>query len=103
MSESISSSSARHSRLPSVASSSASIEESSPLLTTPSVDVPIDGSKSYGSDDLGTTAPQSERLSTSKLLWIMISVWIGTFLAGLGEQCLRNTTVALAVSARNDS
>ena len=91
MSESISSSS--------VTSSSASVEESNPLLTTPT----IDGSRSYGSDDVGTTPPQSERLSTSKLLWIMISVWIGTFLAGLGEHCLRNTAVALAVSARDNS
>ena len=97
MSESTSSSSARQSRLSSV-TSLRSVEESSPLLATLS----NNGSKSYVSVDQGTKTAQSERLSTSKVLWVMSSVWIGTALAGLGEQRWRNTVIALAVSARDE-
>ena len=97
MSESIYSSSEGQGRSLSVTSLT-SVEESSPLLATLS----SDGIKSYGSSDGGTRTSRSERLSTSQLLWIMSSVWIGTLLAGLGEQCLPNTAVTFAVSARDD-
>ena len=98
MSESTSSSSTRQSRLSSV-TSLRSVEESSPLLATLS----NDGLKSHGSVGAGTKTAQSERLSTTEKLCIMSSVWIGSFLAGLGEQCWRNTVVALAVSATDES
>ncbi len=97
MSESIYSSSEGQGRLLSVASLT-SVEESSPLLAI----LPSDGIKSYDSSDGGARTSQSERLSTIQLLWIMSSVWIGTLLAGLGEQCLPNTAVAFAVSARDE-
>lgn len=97
MSESGSSSSGRQSRVLSV-SSLTSIEESSPLLATLS----NDGFKSYGSGSGATEAANSEQLSTSKLLWIMLSVWIGTLLSGLGEYCLHHTPVASAVNPGDD-
>ena len=98
MSESISSSTERQSRLPSVTSLKSN-EESTPLLAT----LPNDGFKSYDSVDADTKMAQSERLSTSALLWIMFSIRLGSFLSGLGEQCLRNTAVALTLNARDDS
>ena len=98
MSESTPSSSARQSRLPSV-TSLRSVEESSPLLATLS----NDGLKSYASVGAGTKTTESERVSTGKVLWIMSSFWMGTFMAGLGEQCWCNTFVALADSTRDES
>lgn len=32
------------------------------------------------------TSEETATLSKSKIIWIMSSVWIGTFVAGLGEQ-----------------
>ncbi|KAL2037211.1 hypothetical protein N7G274_010074 [Stereocaulon virgatum] len=81
MSDSSSSSSGRQSRAPSV-SSLTSVEESSPLLRTLSKD----SFKSYGSGNAVRGMADSKQLSTSQLLWVMSSVWIGTLLAGLGEQ-----------------
>ena len=80
MSDSSSSRSGRQSRAPSV-SSLTSVEESSPLLHTLSKD----SFKSYGCGDAVRETADSKQLSTSQLLWIMSSIWIGTLLAGLGE------------------
>ena len=96
MSQSISLSSARQGRLPAV-TSIRSVVESSPLLSTPS----NDGLKIYATVNQGTRTTHSERFSTSLVLWIMCSVWIGTFLAGLGEQRRRDIVVAFAVSSRD--
>ena len=58
-----------------------SFDEYSPLLQKTShhdfADLP--------SDREPTQAAKDKQLSTSSLLWIMTSVWIGTFLAGLGK------------------
>ena len=58
--------------------------ETSPLLSQ----VPITGLE--GRDLPREPAAQLEEkaVSPAKLRWIMASVWIGTFCAGLGEHCL---------------
>lgn len=38
----------------------------------------------YGTEDDLSTHTLSDEISTAKLRWIMTSVWIGTFCAGLG-------------------
>ncbi|KAL8642398.1 MAG: hypothetical protein Q9228_000904 [Teloschistes exilis] len=57
------------------------VDEESPLL-------PKHGFQSPQSPDSQTptlVAGHDEKLSRSKVLWIMSSIWIGTFVAGLGE------------------
>lgn len=39
----------------------------------------------YGTEDDLSTHTLSDEISTAKLRWIMTSVWIGTFCAGLGK------------------
>ena len=62
------------------ASSLTSLEECSPLLAT----IPHHEYKSYTFEDSVPAKPHTEQLDARKLLWIMSSVWIGTFCAGLG-------------------
>ena len=66
------------------ASSLTSLEECSPLLST----ISHYESKSYTFEDSVPSEPPTEQLDARKLLWIMSSVWIGTFCAGLGESYL---------------
>ena len=62
-------------------SSSTSLDECSPLLS------PLSQNefKSYTYEDSVAAKPHTEELDARNLLWIMSSVWIGTFCAGLGE------------------
>lgn len=55
-------------------------EEESPLL--PKVSTP-----SSQQEDKVLKEAKAEEISSNKLKWIMTSVWIGTFCAGLGEHC----------------
>ena len=73
-------------------SSLTSLGESSPLLPALS----NDGIRSYGTNDASIETTNSKQVSTSTLLWIMSSAWIGTLLSGLGKQCL-NLLVALTL------
>ena len=63
------------------ASSLTSLEECSPLLST----ISHHEVKSYTIEDSVPAKTHTEQLDARKLLWIMSSVWIGTFCAGLGE------------------
>jgi len=52
-------------------------DEESPLLTKH----PANGSVHAAAKEWDNDA----ELSKSKIMWIMLSIWIGTFVAGLGE------------------
>ncbi|KAI4252525.1 MAG: hypothetical protein LQ352_004243 [Teloschistes flavicans] len=54
------------------------LDEESPLL-------PKHGCQDQDSQTSTLVAGSNEKLSRSKTLWIMSSIWIGTFVAGLGE------------------
>ena len=69
-------------------SSSTSLDECSPLLSTLS----HHEFKSYTLEDRVLAQPHAEQVDARRLLWIMSSVWIGTFCAGLGESYLIITT-----------
>ena len=55
-------------------------DERSPLLPKCAVSCV----QQYGTDDDLSTHTLGDAVSTAKLRWIMTSVWIGTFCAGLG-------------------
>lgn len=55
-------------------------DEESPLLVKPA----INGAEGQYRDSTNTRISEDGRLSKAKVLWIMSSVWIGTFVAGLG-------------------
>ncbi len=65
-------------------SSLTSLDECSPLLST----VSHHEFKSYALEGSIPAKPHTEQVGARKLLWIMSSVWIGTFCAGLGESYL---------------
>lgn len=54
-------------------------DEESPLLTKHSTNGSMHAAAKEWSNDA--------QLSKSKVMWIMSSIWIGTFVAGLGEHC----------------
>lgn len=56
--------------------------ETSALL----LQVPITGPERCLSDQANSHETEEKTISPRKLKWIMASVWIGTFCAGLGEQ-----------------
>ena len=56
--------------------------ETGPLLPQ----VPITGLERRISDQANSHETEETTISPRKLKWIMASVWIGTFCAGLGEQ-----------------
>ena len=58
-------------------------DERSPLLPKGA----ISSVQQYDTDDDLSTHTLSDEISTAKLRWIMTSVWIGTFCAGLGTPC----------------
>lgn len=62
-------------------SNSGSVDERSPLLTEPCGHVPAQPVRKK--QVLEETIDKRE--STSKLVYIMIGLWMGTFCAGLGE------------------
>ena len=66
-----------------------SIDETSPLLRKTLC-------KDFAyktSGDGSTCVVRGKQLATSSLLWIMISVWIGSFTAGLGEHLMSLDTI----------
>ena len=79
------------------ASSLTSLEECSPLLPT----ISHHEAKSYTFEDNAPAKPHTEPLDTKKLLWIMSSVWIGTFCAGLGGSHLIIATMASEEGGRH--
>ena len=79
------------------ASSLTSLEECSPLLPT----ISHHESKSYTFEDSVPAKPHTEPLDAKKLLWIMSSVWIGTFCAGLGGSHLITAAMALEEGGRH--
>ena len=58
-------------------------DERSPLLPKGAVS----SVQQYDPDDDLSTHTLSDEINTTKLRWIMTSVWIGTFCAGLGMPC----------------
>ena len=59
-----------------------SVDEYSPLLQKPS----YDGIRNpYTDNDEVIRKSKREGLDSTSLFWIMSSIWIGTFTAGLGE------------------
>ena len=79
------------------ASSFTSLEECSPLLST----ISQHESKSYTFEDSIPAKPHTEQSDARKLLWIMSSVWIGTFCAGLGGSYLITAAMALEEARRH--
>ena len=79
------------------AASLTSLEECSPLLST----IPHHEYKSYTFEDSVPAKPHTEQLDARKLLWIMSSVWIGTFCAGLGGSYLITPAMALEETGRH--
>ena len=79
------------------ASSLTSFEECSPLLSTTS----HHETKSYTFEDSLPAKPHTEQLDARNLLWIMSSVWIGTFCAGLGESYLSTAAMASEEAGRH--
>ena len=65
-------------------SNSSPVDEESPLLSKHSAN----GYKNRCLQTAATEATDNGELSKSKILRIMSSVWIGTFVAGLGEHYL---------------
>ncbi len=60
------------------------IDEETPLLPK----VSVEGLQPSAQENAGQKETKDEWVVTSKLVWIMLSVWIGTFCAGLGTyQC----------------
>lgn len=78
-------------------SSLTSLDESSPLLSTTSQHEV----KSYTFEDAVPAKLHTEQLDSRNLLWIMSSVWIGTFCAGLGESYLITAAMALGEAGRH--
>ena len=78
-------------------SSLSSLDECSPLLSATSQHE----YKSYTFPDAVPAKPHTEELDARNLLWIMSSVWIGTFCAGLGESYPVTGAMALREAARN--
>ena len=77
-------------------SSLTSLDECSPLLSTTS----HHEFKGYTFEDAIPAKPHTEQLDARKLLWVMSSVWIGTFCAGLGESYPITAAMALGEAAR---
>ena len=67
-----------------------SADEESPLLPKVAVQHP----HSLPTDDTVLKTKNIEEVSFGKLLCIMVSVWIGTFCAGLGEWLVSDITNA---------
>ena len=78
-------------------SSLSSLDECSPLLST----IPHHEYKSYIFEDRVPAKTPTEQLDARNLLWIMSSVWIGTFCAGLGESYLITAAIGLGAAGRN--
>ena len=79
-------------------SSLTSLDECSPLLSTTS----HQEYKGYTCEDAIPAKPPIEQLDARKLLWVMSSVWIGTFCAGLGESYPVTAAMALGEAARTE-
>ena len=67
------------------------IDEYSPLL--PKISCPNVGVRQVNEDEVSPVG--TDKYHLSNLIWIMVSVWIGTFTAGLGE-CSQTAHVLVA-------
>ena len=60
-----------------------SVDESSPLLTEPFSHVPAHPVREE--QEVEDSIHNDNKESTSKLVYVMVGLWIGTFCAGLGK------------------